>query len=403
MAQTRPSQNKSSKDHSFSHGHTTKVRVIAITVILIVISFTWIYSGWRLEAVGSVASILAILCWALEKFFPSSLKGSFNLNIVIKYIIFSVVPIAFISCYYASYDLLISDERQYKNAMYLIINLSIVCIFFTSITLLSLWRSWMVNFLSVKHDMAHATVQSAYDGLIEIQQVLDSDNRERFYDYINEILERGALSLGLNPSEKIKDIIFPFNKPFGAASLWYLEPDPNDSQKNFRICHYSAPEMPQEGRKFLERIKLNHKPSKYDEVRYKEAERLSYTDGKLDLEKFKSHPDRESFVSIAGYIFKTGDTIASHATESSVLFSPIRKEVFGEPIPQRLKPWFRFVTYAAYPVFSCMDDGKQPRGVLLAFKNTPEPFVVEDRNVLVITSRLLGILCTQPQNSRGSS
>jgi hypothetical protein len=210
------------------------------------------------------------------------------------------------------------------------------------------------------------------------------------------MLETSVNALSLNPSENFQSEWLPWKASYGAVSLWYLEL--NSTSNKFDIIEYAVgPTTPKGIIDIFEGIKRCYHPVPLDEEWYARHIALCTTEGKLDQDKFYGISDRTNHVSIAGFVYAKKKSFNSRRIHRSEFFDDEYLENLKRKsrIPKRHKKWLNFQTYAALPVFSCIDTGDKPRGVIIAFKNSPQPFVLDDSNIITMTSRLMGILCTR--------
>jgi GAF domain-containing protein len=67
-------------------------------------------------------------------------------------------------------------------------------------------------------------------------------------------------------------------------------------------------------------------------------------------------------------------------------------------LPENSKRWLDFASAVAYPVFSPGGGSDRPVGVLLAFKCVKNGITAEDKSVLVMLARLLGIVVSESRS-----
>jgi hypothetical protein len=256
------------------------------------------------------------------------------------------------------------------------------------------WRNRVNKYRQAREDLIRWLPECIFKGFIELHRKADG-HEDDFVSQLQEVLDTTAYALKLNPIENMIGRYIPGKRfHYGSISVWYLEPD-SDQPTALKILRYSSPEVPHEIREVFDDIKENFRPVILDENWYVQTKNHLTIQNVFRRDLFRELPDRTEHVSIAGYVYIRGYTIPTASTANSILFDPSVLKRVEDNVPHTCLPWLKWQTFAAFPVFSPVDEGNTARGVLIAFKNSPQPFMGEDRAVLAAASRLLGILCTR--------
>lgn len=211
---------------------------------------------------------------------------------------------------------------------------------------------------------------------------------------LQELLDLTAKTIRLNPwVQELGHLGRLFGKTAGGVSLWYLEPNDSDPKKftNFNIVAISAPGAPGEATRCFEELKQYHHPIRYNEDEHrKKIAQYTQKDGSLNKRGFREDPAHDTFVSLAGFVFaRQQSEVTGNAEGCLALNTHHWGALSKEPTDPKVRRWLDFRSLAAFAV---QGKGDRPIGVLLAFKNVANGFTPPDHDVLLTTSRLVGII-----------
>ena len=276
--------------------------------------------------------------------------------------------------------------------------LAAVSVFFA---LIGAWRHREIWMLEARSAVIHSLVTRAYLGLTELKRGKNVPPTLA-KDYAEELMNKAATVMRLNPWEDLLRKLLFWVEPIGAVSLWYLEPEPE--LKSFRIKMYKAPTAPQEALAAFDLIGSEHRPAWHDEARYLAQIRRLSTSGHLHRALFINEPQTRTLTSLAGFVFARRTSITTGNLNECLVFNRSYLDAVNKiEVTNSLRGWLNFTSGAAYPVFRDGDD-TEALGVLMAFKNTRNGFTPEDKTVMVTSARLLGLLLSvENENGNGTS
>ena len=374
----------------------------------------WITIEWKgdLTIIGSAASIVA-LAWVVvpiiaSRWFPRSIP----LYRPLRWTALIAVPLALGYCLYIAYELAVLANRAAEEGP---IAVSTVVSQDTLAQIESLWfRCWtggavagmgLATYLAVS-SFRHREIWYL-ECRIFFTQALVARGRTIIEELkrspaakaaplsgVQELLDLTAKTITLNPwVHELSQLGKLVGKTAGGVSLWYLEPNDTDPNKftHFSIVAISAPGASKEGVNCFEQLKNGHHPVRYNEDVYrKKIAHYTRSDGTLDKRGFREDPDHDNFISLAGFVYaRQQSEMTGKAEECLALNTHHWKALSPVPTDRKVRRWLDFRSVAAFAV---QGKGDRPLGALLAFKNVPNGFTPPDHDVLLTTSRLLGVI-----------
>jgi hypothetical protein len=382
--------------------HRVRIRGASAAVVLILLAITWFASHGDFAKVAITGEIATALWLIIENIWPTG----FNSH-VSWYRGFNAIPAVLVplSVAYGTYVGLqmrqlvqggTSDPTAFEHLWYRLVTTGILL---TGITVAFLvvgrWRHREIWFLGGRIDLMRSLVAQAFTAVVAIRSA--SRTAESKASAVQGLLQGAARVLSLNPWAHLLERIAPvLGQSPGGTVLWYLEPEGT----GFVVRAHVAPGAPAEVAILLQEIANNHKPVALDLERYRKAKEFcTRADGSFNRDAFLAIPDRSEYVSLVGYVFARRQAVGNGDTSQCLVFdrSYLRKIDIGR-LPAKAKRWLDFASAAAYPVFSPGHGPDQPVGVLLAFKCVKNGITAEDKSVLVMLSKLIGIVVAESRN-----
>jgi hypothetical protein len=370
------------------------IRVIAGCSALLSMAIVW-YLSRSVSHVAWTAGILGATWTALERLRGDLMQMAIPVHRALKWPLMLLVPTSATYLLWLSYPNLFHPiGSTHPTASIFISTLWrihtsawVVCMAALSLMGLVAWRHREIWFMELRIDLMNGIVAYVHRALVDRNPTATSPSSR--HEHIHEILKKAAHILQLNPWDRALNMTVFWRRPIGAVSLWYLEPGRDD---RFKILTHVAPGAPGEVAEAFQRICERHHPVRLDERLYREAIESCRDDGHFDRQKFLSIPNRQRFISVTGFVFARRTCIVSGNSSECLAFDrSYLKALQIQKGPEFVRRWVDFQSLAAYPVF-VEGPTADPRGVIVAFKNTRNGITPEDQRALAMTSRVLGVL-----------
>lgn len=262
----------------------------------------------------------------------------------------------------------------------------------------SFWRNFKLSTSELRSCLIRCLAKSFRDNYMAM-----ASGRQEVDKAIDELMLWTARTIYLNPWNRLLRYFVPGRMAHpGVTTLWFLRPDSSSTSIEFTASNHVAIGPPRVCAVF-DKFREHYRP-RIDFTELSHAQNKLMEEGLIPEAEFLKESLvalKSDYVSLAGLVFHKergldGDDVSQFWGFERTHYQKLIEQAAGDD--QALLKDSLWRAFAAYPVYSGgPQHGKPPAGVLVAFSNTRNGIINRDRNVLVSSARLIGVLLGKNQ------